>query len=117
MMAAGSVAVVALLNTTGSSVARAQVETAEPRKIPEHARLGNLQLGVFPQASLNGKAVVVGPGFRLLDRNSRVVVPASALGANNVVAYVTGPVGEITSAWIVSDSEVAAIRRRLSGGR
>jgi hypothetical protein len=116
-MSAGTLMVVALLDTARSRTALAQVEIAAPRKIPEQARLGTLQLGVFPQASLDGKAVVVGPGFRLLDRNSRIVVPSSALGANNVVAYVTGPVGEITSAWIVSDSEVAAIRRRLSGGR
>lgn len=94
-----------------SSQARAQASNAA-RRVPATARLGVLKPGVFPQASLDGKAVTLGAGFRLMDTLNRIVVPASVLGTSQVVAYQTGPIGEVTAAWILTDAERNEIRRR-----
>ena len=95
--------------------AMAQSATAQttPRTIPLNTVLGTIAIGVFPQASLNGKAVSLGPGFRLYDSFNRIVVPSTVSGQTMVVAYRTGPIGEVTEAWQLSNAEFAA-RRRLS---
>ena len=82
------------------------------RRIPGTARLGVLSPGVFPQATLDGDAITLGPGFRLMDTLDRIVVPASVLGTRQVVAYQTGPLGELAVAWILTAAERNAIRRR-----
>jgi hypothetical protein len=104
---------------TSASPARvlAQAAPDTPRRIPGQAVLGTLNIGVFPQASVNGRTVTLAPGFRLLDRDSRIVVPSTVSGRNQQVAYVTGPVGEVLTAWLLTDGELAAIRRRASSGR
>ncbi len=97
--------------------AAAQAITDTPRRIPDKAVLGTLNIGVFPQASVNGRSVTLAPGFRLLDRDSRIVVPSTVSGKNLLVAYLLGPVGEVITAWLPTESELVAIRRRPAGGR
>lgn len=87
-----------------------------PRPIPADARLGALKLGVFPQAVLDGKAIVLGPGFRLFDLDNRIMVPSTVSGTW-AVAYVAGPVGELTQAWILSDAERVEWLRRIANRR
>lgn len=99
------------VRAAASQQAQAQAANAA-RRIPANARLGVLRPGVFPQASLDGKTITLGAGFRLLDTLNRVVVPASVLGTSQVVAYQTGPIGEVTTAWILTDSERSELRRR-----
>lgn len=99
------------VRAAASRQAQSQAENAA-RRVPANARLGILRPGVFPQAVLDGKAITLGPGFRLLDTLNRVVVPASVAGTSQVVAYQSGPVGEVTTAWILTEAERNAIRRR-----
>ena len=101
----------ASIRAAASSEAQSQAVN-RARRIPATARLGVLRPGVFPQATLEGKAITLGPGFRLMDTLDRIVMPASVLGTNQVVAYQTGPLGELTVAWILTAAERNAIRRR-----
>lgn len=101
----------ASVREAASSQAQAQADNAA-RRIPATARLGVLRPGVFPQAILDGKAVTLGAGFRLMDTLNRIVVPASVLGTSQLVAYQIGPIGEVTTAWILTEAERNEIRRR-----
>lgn len=96
-----------LLVALAAAPAQAQI-----RPIPEKAKLATLKLGVFPDALLNGKAVKLGPGARIYNQNNAIVVPSTLKDVNNLVAYVTGNLGEVLSVWILSDAEVKALRAR-----
>lgn len=98
------------LQTNAGAPAAATAGT--DRRIPDPVRLGVLKLGVFPGATLDGKTVMLAPGFRLHDGLNRVVVPASVIGASHTVAYQRGPLGEVLTAWIVTARERDEIRRR-----
>ena len=87
---------------------------ASGRAIPDGALLGNLTIGNFPEAALNGKVINLGPGFRLYDLLNRIVVPASVNGRSFVVAYTIGPIGEVTQAWQLNDAEFAERQRLIS---
>lgn len=82
------------------------------RGIPASVAIGSLRMDVFPRAYLDGKEVFVAPGFRLLDALNRSVVPSTAIGTTFVVAYQLGPIGEVRTAWILSDAERAELRQR-----
>ena len=99
------------VNPAMSADAGAAAGTAT-RRIPDGVRLGTLKLDVFPSAVLDGQAVTLAPGFRLLDGLNRIVVPASALGKAQLVAYLGGPGGQVLTAWIVGPAERDEIRRR-----
>lgn len=116
-LACGVALVAGFATSAGPGRVLAQAAPDTPRRIPGQAMLGTLNIGVFPQASVNGRAVTLAPGFRLLDRDNRIVVPSTVSGRNQQVAYVTGPVGEVLTAWLLTDGELAAIRRRGSSGR
>lgn len=88
---------------------------AQTRPIPAEARLGTLTVGIFPDAVLDGKAIRLGPGVRIHDTSNRIVVPSTIRNSALVVAYVTGNLGEIVSAWIVTDTELRQLRARRSG--
>ncbi|MGE0310022.1 MAG: hypothetical protein AB7P21_00160 [Lautropia sp.] len=100
---------------TGLSGVEARAQ-ASSRAIPEAANLGTLKIGNFPQATLDGAAVTLGPGFRLYDLLNRIVVPASISGTPLVVAYVRGAIGEVVEAWQLNDAELAD-RQRLIAAR
>jgi hypothetical protein len=85
---------------------------AQVRRIPEGARLATLKLGVFPDAVLNGKPVKLGPGARIYNQDNIIVVPSSLKDVSNVVAYVTGSLGEVVEVWILKDAEYKQIRAR-----
>jgi hypothetical protein len=86
---------------------------AQGRPIPDTARLATLKLGVFPDAELNGKAIKLGPGARIFNRDNMLVIPAPLQGVTHAVAYVTGSLGEVISVWILNDAEVKQLRARL----
>ncbi len=99
----------ALLASVLLAIPAAQAQT---RPIPAQARYGTLVLGVFPEASLDGKATRLGAGARVFDQRNLIVTPASIKDARNFVAFVTGPQNEIVTAWILTDAEIAALRAR-----
>lgn len=97
-----------------STTTQSTVTQGTARAIPPGAKLGTLAIGVFPQATLNGNAISLGPGFRMYDLLSRIVVPATVSGKSLVVAYRVGPIGELIEAWQLSAAEFSAIQARLS---
>ena len=81
------------------------------RTIPEQALLGRLQMGVFPEGSINGRPVRFSPAARILDRNNVAIVP-SMVTAPVWVRYRTEPGGLVQTTWILTDDELASARRR-----
>jgi hypothetical protein len=90
---------------------------AQTRPIPAQARTGILALGVFPEASLDGKPIRLGAGARVFDRRNLIATPASIKDARHFVAFVTGPQNEIVTAWILTDAEIEALRARQRRSR
>lgn len=82
---------------------------AQVRNIAENASLGTLQMGVFPQASIDGQDVRFGAGARILDQNNRIVVPASLSNQQRRVAYVQDFQGLIRTVWLVDETEADAL--------
>ncbi len=82
---------------------------AQTRPIPDRAELGRMQIGVFPEATLDGKPVRLGPGARIYNENSAIVMPATVQGVRQV-AFVRGPMGEIVEVWLLNAEQA----RRLA---
>ena len=89
---------------------------AQIRPIPANARLATLKLGVFPDAELNGKAIRLGPGARIYNRDNIIVIPSTLKDVAMVVAYVTGSLGEVVTVWILTDEEIRQVRARGKQG-
>lgn len=87
---------------------------AQIRYFPDNTQLGRIRFGHFPEATLNGKAIRLGVGVRILNQENLVVPPASLLGKSHVVAYKTGALDEIVTIWILSDEEYRSLRKRRS---
>ena len=85
---------------------------AQIRPIPANARLATLKLGVFPDAELNGKAIRLGPGARIYNRDNIIIIPSTLKDVAMVVAYVTGSLGEVVTVWILTDDEIRQVRAR-----
>ena len=85
---------------------------AQIRPIPANAKLATLKLGVFPDAVLNGKAIRLGPGARIYNRDNIIIIPSTLKDVTMVVAFATGSLGEVVSAWILTDQEIKQIRAR-----
>ncbi len=102
-----------LTTRSGLTGADARAQSSS-RGIPDAAKPGTLRIGNFPQATLDGANVTLGPGFRLYDRLNRIVVPASVSGTTMVVAYVRGAIGEVVQAWQLNDTELAERQRLIA---
>ncbi len=105
--------------------AHAPAALAQPaRSIPENAEIGRLTLGVFPDATLDGKPVRLGAGARIRDQANIIQVPSTVTGEKKI-AFSRGTMGEIVQVWILSDAEfkaradaiVAARRAAAQGGQ
>jgi hypothetical protein len=90
---------------------------AQPaRTIPDAVELGRLRIDVFPQATLDGRPIQLGPGTRIHDQDNRIVPPATVTGERRV-AYLRGTLGEVTQVWLVSDQEAREIAARITARR
>lgn len=81
------------------------------RTIPDQAVLGRLVMGVFPDASIDGKAVRFSPAARILDRGNVAIVPSMVTGTV-WVRYRREFTGLVQTVWILTDDELASARRR-----
>jgi hypothetical protein len=113
-VAAAFAAALVAMAAGGAGLASAQMARAIP--VPEQAELGRLRIGVFPEATLDGKAVRLGPGARIYDE-SNVIRPPSTVEGERRVAFVRGTIGEITQVWLVTDEEYRAIAARIAAAR
>jgi hypothetical protein len=86
------------------------------RPIPEDAELGRLEIVVFPQALLDGRPVVLGPGTRIFDEQNMIRPPSTVQGVQRV-AFARGSMGEITRVWLVTDAEHREIAARITAAR
>jgi len=86
------------------------------RPIPEDAELGRLEIVVFPQALLDGRPVMLGPGTRIFDEQNMIRPPSTVQGVQRV-AFARGTMGEITRVWLVTDAEHREIAARITAAR
>jgi len=86
------------------------------RAIPETAEIGRLAILVFPDATLDGRPVRLGPGTRIYDAQS-MIRPPGGLSGEHRVAFVRGAMNEINQIWLVNDAEYRAIADRIAAAR
>ena len=107
-----------LLPLTEGAAQSAQSQDPEVQaliqRLPDRGRLGELGLltvGIFPQAVLNGKAIVMAPGARIYSLTNAITTPGSVSGLNLQVTYKIDFLGQVIEAWVVSDDEVKALKK------
>jgi len=86
------------------------------RTLPETVEVGRLQIGVFPQATLDGQPVQLGAGARIRDEQN-LIRPPSTIAGPRPVAFVRGAMNEITQVWLLSDAEFGEVSRRIAEAR
>jgi hypothetical protein len=86
------------------------------RPIPADAEVGRLVIGVFPEATLDGRAVRLGPGTRIFDEQNMIRQPSSVAGERKV-AFARGTIGEITRVWLLSDTEFRELSAKIAAAR
>lgn len=81
------------------------------RPFPESAKLGRLEMRVFPEAVLDGEPARLTAGARIHDAENRIVMPSTLSGTFDVLVE-TDSAGQIVRAWILTPDELAAARKR-----
>jgi len=81
------------------------------RSFPTAARLGRLELRVFPEAQLDGAPVRLGAGVRIYDQRNMIVMPATLSGQHDVLVE-RDTVGDIGRVWILTADELKAAQAR-----
>lgn len=87
------------------------VAVADPvvRGIPADAGLGWLEIGVFPDARIDGRPARFGAGARILGAANTSVAPASVQG-RVLIAYQRDFQGLVSQAWLITSEEASALR-------
>ncbi len=78
----------------------------EARKFPEKTKLGELTIGVFPEASLNGQVARFSASGRLINLTNMIVLPSSVYQQTLVVRYELDFQGNINRAWLLNPVEL-----------
>jgi hypothetical protein len=78
----------------------------EARQFPAKSRLGELTIGVFPEARLNGQAIRFSAGGRLINLTNMIVLPSSVFQQALVVRYELDFSGNIQRAWLLNPVEL-----------
>ena len=84
------------------------------QRLPDRGRLGELGLltvGIFPQAVLNGNAIVMAPGARIYSLTNAITTPGTVSGITLQVAYRIDFLGQLIEAWVVTNDEVKALKQ------
>jgi hypothetical protein len=104
------------LAASAKTSVRAQTPQALQRAIPEAVELGRLRVDVFPEGTLDGKPVRLGPGARIRDESNTIRPPSTVEGERRV-AYQRGLMGEIVQVWLLTDDEWRTISARIAAAR
>jgi hypothetical protein len=88
-----------------ASPASAQVQ----RNFPREALRGDLVVGVFPEAVLNGKPARFAPGARIFGLNNTFELPGTIAGRKAKVHYTVDPMGQLRDVWILRPDEAAKV--------
>jgi hypothetical protein len=84
------------------------------RRFPDRAKagaLGILKVSIFPEASLNGQAVILAPGTRIFSMNNMIILPGTIQDEAIAVLYRKDMLGQVIEAWIVNREEIAAVKK------
>ncbi|WP_202900066.1 hypothetical protein [Acidovorax sp. JHL-9] len=82
------------------------------RNFPEAALRGNLTINGTSDATLNGRAIRMAPGMRLLSPQNTLVMAHTVLGQSFQVNYTIEPsTGMLLSAWILTKAEASQPRK------
>ena len=85
-----------------------------PRALPERARLGTLEIVVFPRALLDGKEITMAPGTRIMGTSGMLAAPGSLRGPLPVL-YRIDMLGQVNEAWVLTPEELRRVQQ--SAGR
>ncbi len=80
------------------------------RNFPAASRLGELVIGFFPEASLDGQATRFSAAGQLLDTENRILVPSGVYGQTLLVRYELDSTGAIRRAWLLNEAELQIAR-------
>lgn len=83
-------------------VAPAQVQ----RVFPRQALRGEVEFGVPPAITLNGKSATLAPGARIRGLNNMLVLSGELVGQKVKVNYTVDTLGFIFGVWILRDEEI-----------
>jgi hypothetical protein len=88
----------------------AQISAPQQRVFPPNTAWGTLVMGVFPQASIEGRDVRFAPGARILNTANLLQLPLS-IQQPVVIRYRLDTQGQIQEAWILNSAEEQAARQ------
>ena len=91
----------------------AREASAQQRIFPPGHRVGWIEIGVFPQGTLDGEPILLAPGTRIVSETGALVLPAMFGGRRRVV-YARDPLGQVNRIWIVTPDELARVLDELA---
>ncbi len=89
---------------TGLLLATSVAAQLVPRYIPTDAPRGRFTPLQFPAVSINGKAMQLAPGARILTANNLTVTP-NQVAPDTIVRYRLDGQGKVHTVWILSPEE------------
>jgi len=102
----------AWLGATLPAAAQVPAGLGGVRTFPDAALRGVLTLNTVSEATLNGRAIRLAPGLRLLSPQNTLVMVHSVLGQSYKVNYVIeASTGMLLTAWILTENEAAQPRK------
>lgn len=69
-------------------------------KLPDGSMLGTMTTGQLPEVSIDGKAMRLAPGARIVSSNNLSITP-NQVPAGSRVRYKTDAAGLVTQVWIL----------------
>ena len=84
------------------------------RSLPKTALLGRLQVQQPPEVLLNGQPTRLSPGARIRGADNHLAMSGALVGQTFAVKYLLDAGGLVSQAWILTDDEVRASRKRFS---
>jgi len=82
------------------------------RLFPDSVALGQLNMGVFPAATLDQRDIILGPGTRIFDEHNRIVLPMTLTGPRQI-AYARGALGEVNRIWLLTPLEIQTLKTQI----
>ena len=101
-----ALALTLVLSLAGASA----LAQSPPRTLPDRARLGTLEIVVFPKALLDGKEITMAPGTRIMGTSNMLAAPGSLRGPLPVL-YRVDMLGQVNEAWILTPEELRQAKK------
>lgn len=79
------------------------------RNFTREALRGDLVVGVYPEATLNGKPARFAPGGRIFGLNNTFELPGTLSGRKAKVHYTVDSMGQLRDVWILRPDEAAKV--------